>query len=63
MQKRKGGTEMKTKLLGVFVEPSVYEYLRVRAFEERCSISEVVRRAMAAYLLGRPRERGKKGGA
>lgn len=41
---------MKTKLLGLFVEPSFYERLRVRAFEERCSISEVIRRATAAYL-------------
>lgn len=45
---------MKTKLLGVFVEPSVYERLRVRAFEERCSVSEVVRRAVAEYLGRRP---------
>jgi len=50
MRKSKGGVEMKTKLLGLFVEPSFYERLRVRAFEERCSISEVVRRATAAYL-------------
>lgn len=41
---------MKTKLLGLFVEPSLYERLRVRAFEERCSVSEVVRRALTAYL-------------
>lgn len=41
---------MKTKLLGLFVEPSLYERLRVRAFKERCSVSEVVRRALTAYL-------------
>lgn len=62
MRTRKGGVEMKTKLLGLFVEPSLYERLRVRAFEERCSVSEVVRRSLADYLakrsLGRMRKRG-----
>lgn len=52
---------MKTKLLGLFVEPSLYERLRVRAFEERCSVSEVVRRAVAGYLAGQPQGRKKKG--
>ena len=52
---------MKTKLLGVFVEPSVYERLRVRAFEERCSVGEVVRRAVADYLAKRLPGRAKKG--
>ena len=56
---------MKTKLLGVLVEPSVYERLRVRAFRERCSVGEVVRRAVADYLGAKQtlRARGKKGAA
>ncbi len=53
---------MKTKLLGVFVEPSVHECLRVEAFNARCSIGEIVRRAVAEYLGRRPRKREKKGG-
>lgn len=52
---------MKSKLLGLFVEPSLYERLRVEAFEERCSVSEVVRRAVEAYLTPRPGGREKKG--
>ena len=53
---------MKTKLLGLFVEPSLYERLRVEAFEQRCSVSEVVRRAVADYLGAKQtlRARGKK---
>ena len=54
---------MKTKLLGVLVEPSVYERLRVRAFEERVNISELIRRALARYLAERAQGRKKKGGA
>jgi len=54
---------MKTKLLGVLVEPSVYERLRVEAFEQRCSVGEVLRRSVADYLGRRPRRREKKGGA
>lgn len=53
MRKQKVRAEMKTKLLGVFVEPSLYERLRVRAFEERCSVGEVVRRGVAMYLSKR----------
>ena len=47
---------MKTKLLGLWIEPDVYERLRVRAFEQRCSVGEVVRRAIGAYLLGKPKK-------
>jgi hypothetical protein len=53
MAKRKERGEMKTKLLGVLVEPSLYERLRVEAFERRCSVGEVVRRAVSAYLAGK----------
>lgn len=42
---------MKTKLVTLFVEPSSYEQLRLRAFQERASVSEVIRRAVAAYLV------------
>ena len=52
---------MKTKLLGVLVEPSVYERLRLQAFQERCSVGEVVRRAVAEYLAKRSPGRVKKG--
>ena len=41
---------------------STWEALRVRAFKERTTISEQVRRAVAAYLAGRAGQRGKKGG-
>ena len=41
---------MKTKLLGVFVEPSMHERLRLEAFHERCSVSEIIRRAVATYF-------------
>lgn len=51
--RRRERTEMKTKLVAVFMEPSVHEQLRVRAFEERCSVGAVVRRAVAAYLAAK----------
>ena len=38
---------------------STWEALRVRAFEERTTISEQVRRAVAAYLTGKDRGRRK----
>lgn len=55
-------SEMKTKMPSILIEPSVHERLRVQAFHERCSVGEVIRRAVEAYLGGRPRERVKKGG-
>jgi len=54
---------MKTKLLGCFVEPATFERLRLQAFQERCSVSEVVRRAVADYLAKRSLGRARKGGA
>ena len=45
----------------VNLHPSTWEALRRRAFEERTTISEQVRRAVAAYLAGRARGRRKKG--
>ena len=54
---------MKTKGLTILLEPLVYERLRVEAFKARCSVGEVVRRAIAEHLAGRPRGREKKGGA
>ena len=44
---------MKTKLLAAFVEPALHERLRVAAFKAHASISEIVRRAVAAYLAGK----------
>ena len=46
----------------VNLHPSTCEALRTRAFEERTTISEQVRRAVADYLGRRPRKREKKGG-
>jgi predicted HicB family RNase H-like nuclease len=65
MPKRKERREMKTKLVAVFMEPSVHERLRVVAFDQRCSVGEVVRRAVADYLGAKQtlRARGKKGAA
>lgn len=37
------------KLVAVFRQSLVYDRLLVRAFQERCSVSEVVRRALTAY--------------
>ena len=49
----------------VNLHPSTWEALRVRAFEERTTISEQVRRAMADYLGAKQmlRARRKKGAA
>jgi hypothetical protein len=46
--------------MNVNFHPSVWEALRGRAFEERTTISEQVRRAVDAYLQ---KGRQKKGGA
>ena len=45
----------------VNLHPSTWEALRVRAFEERTTISEQVRRAVADHLAKRLRGRVKKG--
>jgi hypothetical protein len=49
----------------VNLHPSTWEALRVRAFEERTTISEQVRRAVADYLGAKQtlRARRKKGAA
>ena len=47
---------MKTKLVAVFMEPSVHERLRIEAFKARCSVGEIVRRAVAAYLVAKAKE-------
>jgi hypothetical protein len=62
---RKKEREMKTKYQTVLLEPSIHERLRVEAFRERCSVGEVVRRAVADYLGAKQtlRARGKKGAA
>ena len=61
--KRTRDEEMRTKGLTIIMEPSVFERLRVEAFEERCSVEEIVRRSVAVYLAGRARGREKKGRA
>ncbi len=38
------------KLIGTYVDEELAEAVRVRAFEERCSKGEVIRRAVRAYL-------------
>lgn len=38
------------RLLGTYVDETLGEAVRVRAFEERCSKGEVLRRALRAYL-------------
>ncbi len=38
------------KLLGTYVDEAFAEAVRVRAFEERCSKGEILRRALRAYL-------------
>ena len=43
----------------VNLHPSTWEALRVRAFEERTTISEQVRRAVARYLAGKSGGRGR----
>jgi hypothetical protein len=45
----------------VNLHPSTWEALRTRAFEERTTISEQVRRAVAAYLADRRKSRTKGG--
>lgn len=47
--KKKGGA-MKTKMLALASEPELHEAVRLAAFKERCSMSEIVRRAVVAYL-------------
>lgn len=43
-----------TKALHVVFPPELHEALRLAAFQERVSISEVVRLACAAYVAKRP---------
>ena len=40
---------MKTRLLALFVESDLHETVRRAAFEERYSMSELVRRALLSY--------------
>ena len=49
------------KLLGTYVDEAFAEAVRVRAFQERCSKGEILRRALRAYLgLAQP-ARGSRG--
>ncbi len=45
------------KLIAAEAGPELRERLRVRAFEERVSMSEVLRRALEAYLARPPRKK------
>ncbi len=45
----------------VNLHPSTWEALRVRAFRQRTTISEQVRRAVAAYLAGKDGNERRKG--
>jgi hypothetical protein len=38
------------KLIGMYVKEEIAEAVRKRAFDERCSKAEVLRRALKAYL-------------
>jgi len=48
---------MKDKLVAAFVDEALHEAVRVAAFHERCSMGEVIRRAVQEYLAKR---KGKK---
>ncbi len=50
---------MKDKLLAAFVDEATHEAVRVAAFRERCSMGELVRRAIQAYLAQRKGRAGK----
>jgi hypothetical protein len=50
---------MRDRLVGAIVDEAAYERIRRAAFEERCSMSEVIRRAIEVYLTRQPK--GKKG--
>ena len=58
---RKKEREIKTKGLTILLEPSGYERLRVEAFKSRCSVGEIVRRALKLYMEARRRERSMAG--
>ncbi len=49
---------MKEKLIAAFTDEALHERVRRQAFEENCSRSEIVRRAVEEYLA---RRKGKKG--
>ena len=59
MSAKKGGS-VKTKNLALFAEPDLHEAVRLAAFKAHCSMSEIVRRAVVAYLAPKP---GKRRGA
>jgi hypothetical protein len=57
---RKEEQPMRDKLIAAFATEALRERLRGRAFEERCSMSEVVRRALTEYLGKRKQRKGTK---
>jgi len=55
---------MKDQLMGVMVDTALREAIRRAAFEERCSMGELIRRAIQEYLARRQsatRSGGKRG--
>lgn len=48
---------MKTKFIGCYAEPTLHEAIRRAAFRERCSMGELMRRALLAYLAAKGRGR------
>ncbi len=57
-------TSDRGKMIGTYVNEAIAEAVRVRAFEERCSKGEILRRALRAYLDSPPTATGapKQGG-
>ncbi len=53
---------MKDKLIAAFADEALHEAVRVAAFQERCSMGEIVRRAIQEYLARR-QGKGNKGRA
>jgi hypothetical protein len=53
---RKEGTPKKTM---IYLEVNVHERLRRRAFEERISMAELIRRAVDEYLTHNPKKGGR----
>ncbi len=49
---------MKDQLMGVMVDAAMREAIRRAAFEERCSMGELIRRAVKKYLVAKSGGRG-----
>lgn len=58
--KQKSGCRIRVVAISSYVEPELYERARVAAFEEHCSLSDIVRQALIQYL--KKPEGGRPGG-